>query len=438
VNGSNGATGHPPDVLTLILGGGRGDLLYPLTRHRSKAAVPFAGKYRFIDIPISNCINSGLHRIYVLTQFLSVSLHRHISNTYKFDPFGRGFVAALPAQVTNEEATWYQGTADAIRRNFRYLEEDDARLFLVLPDDQLYRFDFRLLCEAHEAQGADVTIAAVPVTAEEASGLGILRVDRAGRILDFVEKPQSPAELSRVRLPPEWCREHGITDPRREYLGSTGIYLFRREAMFDLLRAEPPGIDFARDVFPRSLRTHHFHTYRFPGYWAHLETVRAYHAASLALASDTPPFDFYSPEGVIYTRMRNLPASRLSAARLEQCLVSDGCTVAAGADLERCVLGVRSRIGRDVRLRDAVLMGANFDELAAERVTNRARGLPDIGVGDGSVLERVIVDKNCRIGRNVRIVNERGVREAEGDNYVIRDGIVVLPNGAVVPDGTVL
>jgi glucose-1-phosphate adenylyltransferase len=422
----------------LILGGGRGDLLYPLTRHRSKAAVPLAGKYRFIDIPISNCINSGLHRIYVLTQFLSVSLHRHISNTYKFDPFGRGFVAALPAQVTNEEATWYQGPADAVRRNLRYLEEDGAELILVLPDDQLYRFDFRLLCEAHLAQGADMTIAVVPVTAEEASGLGILRVDRAGRVVDFVEKPQSAAELSRVRLPAEWSQEHGITDPRREYLGSMGIYLFRREALFELLQATPAGVDFAREVFPRSLRTHRFFTYRFPGYWAHLDTIRAYHTASLALASDAPPFDFYSPDGIIYTRMRNLPASRISAARMEQCLVSDGCTVASGADLERCVLGVRSRIGRGVRLRDAVLMGANFDEMAAERAANQQRGVPDVGVGEGSILERVIVDKNCRIGRNVRIVNEAGQPEADGDCYVIRDGIVVIPNGAVVPDGTVV
>jgi glucose-1-phosphate adenylyltransferase len=438
------------DVLTLILGGGRGPGLYPLTKHRSKAAVPLAGKYRLIDIPISNCLNSGLNRIYVLTQFLSVSLHRHIGNTYKFDPFSRAFVEVLAAQVTNEGATWYQGSADAVRQNIRYVQDDPARDLLILSDDQLFRFDFRQLLRAHRESRADVTLAVVPVSRAEASTLGVVQLDEGGRVSAFVEKPQVGHQLDALRLPAGWLERRGVSpEPRgvsppvqlaagRDYLGNMGIYLFTRQALCDLLSASPEEHDFARDVFPRVLGTHHCRAYLFNGPWEHLETIQAYHEANLALAGREPPFDFHGPEGVIYTRMRNLPASRLSAARLDDCLVSDGCTVAAGTRMSRCVVGVRSLIGRDVALRDAVLLGANFYETGAQKAENRRRGLPDLGVGDHSVLERVILDKNCRIGRNVRLVNRRGLREDNGDHYVIRDGIIVIPNDAVVPDGTVI
>jgi glucose-1-phosphate adenylyltransferase len=426
------------DVLCLILGGGRGTRLYPLTKLRSKPAVPVAGKYRLIDIPISNCINSGLNRIYVLTQFLSVSLHRHIANTYKFDPFSRGFVEVLAAQQTNEAADWYQGTADAVRQQVRYVVEDPCSEVLVLSGDQLYRMDFRQLMETHRKTRADATLAVLPVPREQTPGLGLVRVDETGRVIGFVEKPQTDEAREPVRMSEEWLAARGIQSRGRPYLASMGIYVFTRKALLDFLHARPLATDFGKEVFPRSIRSHLVQTHVFDGYWEDLGTVKAYHEANLALAGDDPPFDFHSPEGVIYPRMRFLPASRINAARVEQCLISDGCVVQAGADLHRCVIGVRSRIGRNVTLRDSVLIGADRFETDAERAANRARGIPDLIVGDDVVIERAILDKDCRIGNHVRIVNRKGAVDDEGDTYVIRDGIVTIPRGTIVPDGTVI
>jgi glucose-1-phosphate adenylyltransferase len=425
------------DVLSLILGGGRGTRLYPLTKNRSKPAVPIAGKYRLIDIPISNCINSECNRVYVLTQFLSVSLHRHIANTYKFDPFSRGFVEVLAAQQTNEAADWYQGTADAVRQQIRYVQEDGCREVLILSGDQLYRMDFRHLIRAHRDSRADVTIAVLPVPEDQTSGFGLVRVDEAGNVLDFTEKPKTAEQRGPFRLPPEALERRGVAGKGREYLASMGIYLFNRETLFELLGTGPLATDFGKEIFPRSLKTHRVQAYLFDGYWEDLGTIKAYHEAHLALASDEPPFDFHTSEGVIYTHMRNLPAPRVSAASIKECLLSDGCVIQSGARIERSVIGVRGQVGRDVTLRDTVMLGANYFD-AEVREDRRRRDVPPLGVGAGSVLERAILDKNCRIGRGVRIVNSRGVQEAEADNYVIRDGIVVIPGGAVVPDGTVI
>jgi glucose-1-phosphate adenylyltransferase len=422
------------DVLCLILGGGRGARLYPLTKQRSEPAVPVAGKYRLIDIPISNCLNSGINRVYVLTQYLSVSLHRHISNTYKIDPFSRGFVEVLAAQQTNETADWYRGTADAIRQNLRYVLADGCRLVLVLSGDQLYRMDFRRLVEAHRERKADVTVAVTPVPRARAAALGVVSLDEHDRVVRLVEKPQDEEQLRALRTPDEWLRQRGV-GAGREYLANMGIYLFNREALLDFLNARPLANDLVTEIFPHLLSARSVQAHLFTGYWEDLGTVKSYFTANLALAGDDPPFDFHTAEGVIYTHMRYLPASRLSAASLAQCLVSDGCLVESGARLERCVLGVRSRIGRNVTLRDAILIGADRYETDAERAGNRQRGLPDFGVGDDSVIERAILDKDCRVGRHVRIVNRRHVQNDEGSNYVIRDGIVVIPNGAVVPDG---
>jgi glucose-1-phosphate adenylyltransferase len=426
------------DILSLILGGGRGTRLYPLTRHRSKPAVPVAGKYRLIDVPISNCINSGLRRIYVLTQFLSVSLHRHIVNTYKFDPFGEGFVEILAAQQTNETADWYQGTADAVRQNLRYLEEDPGDLVLVLSGDQLYRMDYRAMAQTHRDSGAGVTLAVIPVGREQVSGLGIVRLDEGGRVVGFVEKPKSEAQLAPVRTDETWLERRGLAARGRPYLASMGIYLFDREVLFDLLAEDAAATDFGKEVFPRSIRTRRVQAHLFDGYWEDLGTVKAYHDVHLALAGDAPPFEFHDPAGVIYTHMRDLPAARVSAADVAQSLLSDGCMIEAGTRIERSVVGVRSVIGRNVTVRDSVLLGANY--YPGERRERRAarEGVPPLGIGDGSVLHGVIVDKNCRIGRGVRITNERKAREAEGENFVIRDGVVVIPNGSVVPDGTVI
>jgi glucose-1-phosphate adenylyltransferase len=426
------------NILGLVLGGGRGARLFPLTKHRSEPAVPIAGKYRLIDVPISNCLNSGVNRVFVLTQFLSVSLHKHLAHTYKFDAFSRGFVEVLAAQQTNETADWYRGTADAVRQNMRYLHEDGAREFLVLSGDQLYRMDYRQLVAAHRDARADVTLGVVPVTREQARNVGVVRADDALRVTALVEKPETDEQLGPFRVPAGWLEARGAAAPGREYLANMGIYLFSRQVLFDLMEAQPAATDFVREILARSLKTHRIQAHLFNGYWEDLGTIRSYHEANLALAGDRPPFDFHSPEGVIYTRMRYLPASRVSAAHMHHCLISDGCLVQEGARLERCVIGLRSRIGKNATLRDTVLIGADRYETDRERAANGKRGLPDFGVGDGSVIERAIVDKDCRIGRDVRIINCQGLREDDGPNYHIRDGIVVIPNGAVVPDGTVI
>jgi glucose-1-phosphate adenylyltransferase len=426
------------DVLSLILGGGRGSRLFPLTMLRSKPAVPIAGKYRLIDIPISNCINSGCNRIYVLTQFLSVSLHRHIGNTYKFDPFSRGFVEVLAAQQTNEAADWYQGTADAVRQNIRYVHEDRCRDVLILSGDQLYRMDFAKLLQTHHETGADVTIAVLPVSADNASGFGICRLDDKGKVLGFLEKPQTAEQLAPYKTTDEWIAVRGIEANGRNYLASMGIYLFKREALFHLLNAPPLATDFGKEIFPRSINTHHVQAHLFDGYWEDVGTVKSYHEANLALTSDKPPFVFYHEGGLIYTRMRYLPASRVNAARLDHCLVSDGCVIGAGTTITRCVIGIRTQIGRNVTLRDSVLLGADRYDNQEERDENQRRGLPNLGIGDGSVIDNAILDKDSRIGVNCRIINKDRIQNSEGKNFVIREGVVVIPKGAVVLDGTVI
>jgi glucose-1-phosphate adenylyltransferase len=426
------------DVLSLILGGGRGTRLFPLTMLRSKPAVPVAGKYRLIDIPISNCLNSGFNRIYVLTQFLSVSLHRHIANTYKFDNFDRGFVEILAAQQTNEAADWYQGTADAVRQNIRYVQEDGAREVLILSGDQLYRMDFRELQKTHRDNHADVTIAVLPVPQEQTSGFGITQVDETGRVVGFVEKPKTEEQLQPVRTPVEWLHSRGFQDGRRQFLASMGIYMFNRQTLFQLLNNSPRSTDFGKEVFPNSIRTHRVYAHIFDGYWEDLGTIKAYHEANLALAGDKPPFDFHSQEGIIYTRMRFLPASRIMGAKLEQSLISDGCVIHPGTQITHSVIGLRSRIGRNVTIKDTVFIGADRFETDSERTQNQTRSLPDIGIGEGSVIEGAILDKDCRIGKNVRIINKRHIENEEGQNYVIREGIVVIPKSIMVPDDTVI
>ncbi len=423
------------DVLGLILGGGRGAQLYPLTKQRSEPAVPLAGKYRLIDIPVSNCINSGINRVYVLTQFLSVSLHRHIGNTYSFDPFGHGFVEILAAQQTNETADWYRGIADAVRQNLRYVHSDPCTDVLILYGDQLYRMDFRELVRTHRDARADVTLAVKPVGADRAPGFGIVQTDEGGRVVAMTEKP-APDRLPALRTSAAWLDARGIRSRGREYLANMGIYLIRREVLFELLNAAPSANDLATEILAGALGTYRFQAHPFDGFWEDLGSIRSYHAVHLTLAGSEPPFDFNSPQGVIYTHMRHLPASRVSAAEVDGCLLSDGCVIERGSRLERSVVGVRTRIGRNVTVRDAILLGANYyDGQGAPPVAGTA---PPLGVGDDSVLECVIVDKNCRIGRGVRITNQARVQRADGPNHVIRDGIVVLPNGAVVPDGTVI
>jgi glucose-1-phosphate adenylyltransferase len=423
------------DVLALILGGGRGTHLYPLTRTRSVPALPIAGKYRLIDMPVSNCLNSGIRRIYVLTQFQSASLHRHLALAYKFDPFSRGFVSVLAAQQTNESAGWYEGTADAIRQNLRYVEEDGCREVLILSSDQMYRMDYHELLETHRAHNADITVAVHPVTRVQTSQLGVVCVDDQDRILELVEKPGTADQLDRLRMPAAWLARRAL-DTDREYLANMGIYLVRSDILLELLRSQ--SSDLVMDILSRVLAQRRVVAYLHTSYWEDLGSIKSYYEASLGLTREPPPFDFHTAEGVIYTRGRHLPASHIRAARIEQCLVADGCVILPGSKLQRSIVGVRSRIGEGATLVDTVVIGADTFETDAERSASLARGTPALGIGDHSVIERAILDKDCRIGSNVRIVNQKKVEHEDGANYVIRDGIVVIPRGTVVPNGTTI
>jgi glucose-1-phosphate adenylyltransferase len=421
------------EVLGLVMGGGRGAGLYPLTRWRSAPAVPVGGQYRLIDIPLSNCINSGLRRIYVLTQFLSVSLHRHISNTYKFAPFSRGFVEVLAAQQTNETADWYEGTADAIRQNLRHFAAEPATDVLILSGDGLYRMDYAQLVNAHRARQADITLTVAPVVRSQASKFGIARLAPDNRLLELVEKPKTQDELDSLRQFPSRPDMAG-----KEFFANCGIYVFRREVLLNLLESNPGAMDLVTEILTPAVETHMMHGHVFAGYWEDLGSIRTIHQANLALASPRPPFEFHNPEGIIYTRMRNLPASQIRAAHLQESLVSDGCLIQSGSRLERCVVGLRTHIGRDVVLRSTVVNGADRYENDAERAANQLQRVPDIGVGPRSHVENAILDKDCRIGADVTIINSTGLQTADGPNFVIRDGIVVIPKGAVVPDGSVI
>jgi glucose-1-phosphate adenylyltransferase len=427
-------------VLALILGGGRGTRLFPLTRSRSKPAVPVGGKYRLIDIPISNCINSGLKSIYVLTQFLSVSLHRHIANTYKFDMFSQGFVEILAAQQTNESTDWYQGTADAVRQNIPYIERENPDDVLILSGDQLYRMDFRHLIETHHSAQADVTIAAIPVTEEQTSGFGLMSVDAHNRITGFVEKPKTQDERAPYYVPAEWLERRGIPCNNRHYLANMGIYLFRTDILYEVLTTRPLATDFGKEVFPRHYKNKRMIAHFFDGYWEDLGTIKSYHEASIALARPNPPFDFFSPDGPIYTRMRNLPASRINGAVLEHSLIADGCVIGEGTRIEHSLVGVRSIIGRNCVLRETVMLGSDAYESETQKIENARLQRPNLNIGDGSIIERAILDKDSRIGRYVQLINREGRQHYDGPNglYYIRDGIICIPRGSIIPDGTII
>jgi len=423
------------NILTLVLGGGQGTRLYPLTKHRSKPAVPVAGKYRLIDIALSNCINSGLNRCYVLTQFNSVSLHRHIRSTYAFDPFDGGFVEVLAAQQTLDNADWYQGTADAVRQNLRYVEQPGIEYVLILSGDQLYRMNFQDMIVSHIQAAADVTIAAVPVYSQAASALGIMRLDDSGRVVGFLEKPKTEEELQHVRTDPAWIDAHGVPSRGRDCLANMGIYLFNRNTLMDVLR-KTDYRDFGKEVFPASIRSRHVQVHLFDGYWEDIGTIKSFYQANLEMASPNAPFDLASAEAPIYSHARFLPPTRLDGATVRGSLVADGSMIEEGAVIENSLIGLRCRIGRTVTIRNSSVMGADFYEAPETIATGQSNGEPPLGVGEGSHIEGAILDKNCRVGRNVRIVNQRGIENTEETPYgMIRDGIVVMPKNTMLPDG---
>ncbi|AGA25891.1 glucose-1-phosphate adenylyltransferase [Singulisphaera acidiphila] len=425
-------------VICLILGGGRGTRLYPLTKSRSKPAVPIAGKYRLIDIPISNCIHSGLNEIFVLTQFNSVSLHRHIANTYKFDPFGGGMVEVLAAQQTMQHETWYQGTADAVRRNIPYFTENRYDLVLILSGDQLYRMDFQDMIRTHLENKAEVTIAALPVAEEEAKSCGIMRIDTSGRVTDFEEKPKTAEKLERIRTSPDWLERLGIQSQGRSYLASMGIYLFNRATLVQML-ATGDATDFGKELFPQAIESHRVQSHLFDGYWEDIGTVGAFHKANIDLTSDNPPFDFTYGDHPIFTRPRYLPCSRLSGVTINNSLISDGCVIGRGSVIENSVIGVRAQIAENVTIRNTYIMGADSYEQTRHLEDNARANRPGVGVGADSIIENAIIDKNARIGRGVRIRNEAGVIDSDAaPHYVIRDKIVVIPKYTILQDRLVI
>ena len=427
-----------PRVVSLILGGGRGTRLFPLTRSRSKPAVPIAGKYRLIDIPVSNCIHSGLHQIFVLTQFNSVSLHRHIYNTYKFDPFSGGFVEILAAQQTMQHESWYQGTADAVRRNIPYFTEKSYDLVLILSGDQLYRMNFQDMIRTHQENKALVTIAALPVAETEARSCGVMRIQADGRVIDFEEKPKTQEKLNRVRTDPAWLHNLGLNATGRPYLASMGIYLFSMRALVELLESSD-ATDFGHEILPQTIAKNRVQAHLFDGYWEDIGTVGAFHQANIDLTRDVPSFDFTFGEQPIFTRPRYLPCSRISGATLKNSLICDGCVIGRGAVIENSVIGVRSVIGENVTIRNTYMMGIDYYEQSHQIDENRRLGKPNVGVGAGTVIERAIIDKNARIGRNVRILNETGIIDSDVlTTHVIRDGVTVIPKGAIFRDGLVI
>jgi glucose-1-phosphate adenylyltransferase len=419
--------------VAVVLGGGQGSRLQPLTKYRSKPAVPLGGKYRLIDIPISNCLNSGLNRVYVLTQFLSVSLHRHIRGTYQFDSFSGAFVEILAAQQTMSEGTdWYQGTADAVRKNLRYFTQPGIEHVVILSGDQLYRMDFAAMLRTHKDTGADVTIAAKPVHGHEAAGLGIMRVNTHGHVTGFVEKPKEESQIADVRMDPAWIDARGVASGGRDCLANMGIYVFSARVLAQLL-TDYAYQDFGREVFPNAIGHRRVQVHLFDGYWEDIGTIGSFYEANLQLAQAVPPFDLNDAAAPIYTRPRFLPPSRIEGARITGSLVADGCIIEPGATIENSIIGLRSRIGRDVTIRNSVLMGADFYESVDARHGEYA-SLPPIGIGAGSVVDGAIVDKNCRIGPGVHIINHEQVDDGRvGEHCAIRDGILVVEKAAVVP-----
>ena len=421
------------NVLALVLGGGRGTRLYPLTKYRSKPAVPLAGKYRLIDVPISNCINSKLNRIYVLTQFNSVSLHRHIRRTYTFDPYSGGFVEILAAQQTLDSSDWYQGTADAVRQNVRYLQQSDIHFVLVLSGDQLYRMNYADMLATHLSSGADVTIGAMPVRREAASSFGIMRGDDSGRVTGFLEKPKTAQEMDMVHTDPAWLDAHGLKSNGRDLLASMGIYLFNRPTLVELL-TKTDYHDFGKEIFPASIRARKVQMHLFDGYWEDIGTIKSFYQCNLDLAAANPPFNLTVADAPIYSRARFLPPSRIDGATIRNSLISDGCVIEPGVTIEQSVIGLRCRIGRNVTIRKSVVMGADFYE-SPDDMRQEGQSIP-MGIGEGTTIEGAIIDKNCRIGRNVRVANDAGLESSpETPEAMISDGIIVVQKGAALADG---
>ncbi|MBP1768644.1 MAG: glucose-1-phosphate adenylyltransferase [Candidatus Aminicenantes bacterium] len=423
------------DVVTLVLAGGQGARLYPLTKIRSKPAVPIAGRFRLIDISLSNCLHSGLRKIFILTQFATESLHRHIFLTYRFDEFSRGFLTILSAQQTLENRDWYQGTADAVRQNLAFLK-NKGDLVLVLSGDHLYRMDYDRFIDFHIRKKADISVSVTPVTADEAPELGVMRPGRSGRIQSFIEKPKTAADLERLRVPIDVLRATGMKTQGKTHIASMGVYLFNTRVLEELL-GRTEFKDFGRDVIPRAIRTHKVYAYLFEGYWRDIGTIRSFYEANLDLTSPLPKFNFYDEKRPIFTHARYLPGSKILASEVDHSILCEG-SIINRSRISRSIIGIRSRIGESSVLDRTVVMGADYFESGEEIEANLKNRLPPIGIGRDCLIRGAIIDKNARIGDGVKLVNHKGVAFEETEDYVIRDGIIVVPKHAVIPDGTVV
>ncbi len=406
------------DILAVIMGGGQGSRLYPLTKLRAKPAVPIAGKYRLIDTTLSNCINSGIYHIAILTQFNSVSLHRHITSTYNFDTFHTGWVQILAAEQTPESTSWYQGTADAVRKQLNEIQVSGAEHVLILAGDHLYRMNYREMAQYHLEHDADATIAVQPVSREDAPSLGLLKQDKDGRIVDFVEKPKDKETQDKFI---------SGDDPERPFLGSMGIYLFKTQVLIDLLKGHPEYDDFGHEVMPLAIKSHKVVGYTFDGYWRDIGTIRAFYETNLELTLNDAPFNFYSKKSPIYTHARYLPGSTVENTKMKQVMLADGCRIRA-AEITHSVIGLRSRIKAGTKIKDAIIMGADHDIQTMSKVK--------IGVGENCDIEGAILDKNVRVGKGVVIKPfPRGVNY-DDELFAVRDGIVIIPKNASIPPGT--
>ena len=423
------------NVLCVIMGGGQGTRLFPLTKDRAKPAVPLAGKYRLVDIPISNCINSGFRRIYVLTQFNSASLHGHISRTYKFDQFTSGFVEILAAQQTLTNTSWYEGTADAVRKNLTHFLNHDFDYLLILSGDQLYRMDFREMMAGHIASQADITVATIPVGRTEAQSFGIMHINEHRRIIRFEEKPKDPAVLDSLHLPQEWLQKLGIKDGGEKFLASMGIYVFNRSLIQQLL--DNPLSDFGKHIIPRAISTHRVCSSVYQGYWEDIGTIRNFFEANLDLVSELPRFNFFDMSAPIFSRPRYLPGSKINGAHLEHAVVTDGCII-NHAKITNTIVGLRTFVGSGTELNRVILLGCDYYESEDSIKQNESAGHPRIGIGENCKIDNAIIDKNARIGNNVTVSPAGKPDHVDHPLYYIRDGIVIIPKNAVIPHGTVI
>ncbi len=419
------------DVTAIILGGGRGSRLRPLTSERAKPAVPLCGRYRLVDIPISNCIHSKINHVFLLTQFNSASLHRHISHTYKFDAFSEGFVEILAAEQTYQSGDWYQGTADAVRKQLRHFRNLNAKYFLILSGDQLYSMDYGAILRTHIDKGAEITVAALPVAKDAARGFGVMQVDPNGRLVNFVEKPSEEAQFQALMTPKSVFDDFGLDAEGRDYLGSMGIYVFNADLLPGLLLDHVDWNDFGHHVLPRSLQERPVFAHLFSGFWEDIGTVRSYYEVSIRMVQPNPPFEFYRPGHVVYSRARFLPGAHISNAVVRNSMVCEGCRV-EDATITDSIIGIRTVVGRNVVINRSIIMGEDFFE------EEPAPGRIPIGIGEGTHIEGAIVDKNTRIGRNVRIHAADALPDQTGDGWAIRDGVVVILKGAEIRDGTVI